>query len=168
MPSRQPHEIAPRPAPMAPTIAELRVMPGAARTAWQATLAAALRPGDQVVALATGPLAKLWADLARQAGLTVTLLDTPDEIALARHLGADRFGAIRAVFLAMGDARTGAAPDTAEIRRALDSCFHDALLLVDASTAPDADHAAPEADIVIRDRQAGLARLAAQAAIAAE
>jgi hypothetical protein len=54
------------------------------------------------------------------------------------------------------------------VRAALDTAFHDALLLVDASTAPAPDLAGAHADIVLTDPRAGLARLVPAPHLAAE
>ncbi|MBF9060430.1 hypothetical protein HKCCSP123_14700 [Rhodobacterales bacterium HKCCSP123] len=157
---RQPRPIPAAPAPRRPVSAGLHVLPGRTATAWEAVMARTLSPGDRVLVAGVGPLGALWSGVAARLGLSVKRLDDASEAALARHLGADRFGAIKAVLLVTGEANPEAA------RRALDACFHDALLLVDASTTPDS--VAPEADIVIRDPQAGLARLAGRPACAAE
>jgi D-arabinose 1-dehydrogenase-like Zn-dependent alcohol dehydrogenase len=119
-----------------------------------------LSPGDRVLVAGAGPLGTIWAGIAARLGLSVERLDDAREAALARHLGADRFGAIKAVLIVTAEAD----PDAA--RSALDACFHAALLLVDASTTPDS--AAIEADIVITDPEAGLARLTRRPACAAE
>jgi alanine-glyoxylate transaminase/serine-glyoxylate transaminase/serine-pyruvate transaminase len=145
--------------------AQIRLMPGQTRTAWEAVIATTLAPGDKVLVLGFAPLPLLWAGIAEHAGLRVEIMTAPTETTLSRHLGADRFGDIRAVFLAH-DGATPLAP--AAVRRALDSCFHDALLLIDASAVPGADLATCHADIVIADPQAGLARLAPRPAVASE
>jgi alanine-glyoxylate transaminase/serine-glyoxylate transaminase/serine-pyruvate transaminase len=127
-------------------------------------MARTLTPGDRVLVVESGPLAALWAGIAQGQGLAVELFDTPTEAALARHLGADRFGAIKAVLLVVSEG----AIDPAAARRALDGCFHDALLLVDASAAPCPGAALRDADIALTDPEAGLARLADRPACAAE
>jgi hypothetical protein len=119
-----------------------------------------------VLVLGTGAIPMLWAQLADRAGQMVEVMETPDEAALARYLGADRFGAIKAVFAT--PAAPGPGVTLATIRRALDAAFHDAALFVDASATPDADLAGCYADIVLRDPEAGLAHLAPRPVFAAE
>lgn len=160
MTPRHPRPLPAAPAPRRPVSAGLHVLPGRTATAWEAVMARTLSPGDRVLVAGAGPLGTIWAGVAAHIGLSVERLDDAREAVLARHLGADRFSAIKAVLLVTGEA------DPAAARRALDACFHDALLLVDASTTPAS--AAPEADIVIRDPEAGLARLAGRPACAAE
>ncbi len=164
MTPRQPRQIPAAPAPRKTETARLRVLPGTARTAWSAIMAGTLAPGDRVLLLDTGPLAALWAGIASGQGLSVELFEDPTEAALSRHLGADRFGGIKAVLLVASEG----AIDTAAARRALDGCFHDALLLVDASAAPCPDAALRDADTALTDPEAGLARLAGRPACAAE
>jgi hypothetical protein len=107
----------------------------------------------------------LWADQAAQAGLVVEVMAAPEETAVARHLGADRFGAIKAVFASHeGDDDR----DIMALRRAIDSTFHDALLLVDASATNTPPRRDWYADIVVSDPAAGLARMALRPVIAAE
>lgn len=160
MTPRQPRPLPAAPAPRRPVSAGLHVLPGRTATAWEAVMTGTLSPGDRALVAGAGPLGTIWAGIAARLGLSVERLDDAREAALARHLGADRFGTIKAVLLVTAEA------DPAAARRALDECFHDALLLVDASTTPDS--AAIEADIVIRDPEAGLARLAGRPACAAE
>lgn len=153
-------------APLTGRKAQIRLMPGKAQTAWEAVIATTFAPGERVLVIGTGPIPTLWADIADRAGLAVEVMTVVVEAGLARHLGADRFGAIKAVFVAHAGPSTDLDPAT--VRRALDHSFHDALLLVDASAAADADLRACFADIVVTDPEAGLARLAPRHPIAAE
>jgi alanine-glyoxylate transaminase/serine-glyoxylate transaminase/serine-pyruvate transaminase len=142
-----------------PRSAQILPMRGCAETAWEATIASTLSPGDRVLVLCRGTLATLWSGIATRCGITIEGLDFLTEAAIARHLGADRFGEIKAVFLALEPRETAAVVDILAVRRALDSAFHDALLLVDASVVSEPDIGA--ADIAITDPRAGLARLIA-------
>ena len=86
----------------------------------------------------SGQAATDWARMAARMGLEVEAIDRPwgapvPVAEMSRRLGADRFGTIKAVFVALA----GAAPcDMAGVRRALDTAFHDALLFVEGSAAP--------------------------------
>ncbi len=161
MPNRLTLGSDPTTASQAASTAEIRALPGRAETAWPAALATQLAPGDRVLVPVAGPLTLLWAGIAADAGLTVDVLETPTEGALARHLGADRFGAIKAVLVVHGET------DPVIVRRALDDSFHDAILCVDASTINASVAAAAHADIIIASPAAGLARLAPHAPTAA-
>jgi threonine dehydrogenase-like Zn-dependent dehydrogenase len=152
MPIRKTHGVPPRPAPRQPATGALHVLPGPAACAWPAALAQLLPQGATVLVPATGPLSDLFADSAKSAGFTVTRLANPTEARLARHLGADRFGTIAAVLAVQGET------DPTLIRRALDACFHDARLCLDASLTGRAA-ASAHADLVLTDPAAGLARL---------
>jgi len=140
--------------------AQIRVLHGRAETAWDAAILGTLTPGDRVIILHTGPLSTLWARIAIRLGLVV---ESVDEGMLGRHLGADRFGTIRAVFAAHPGA--GACLDLAAVRGALDSAFHDALLFVDASAAPETKLGACCVDIAVTDPGAGLAGLVARSTV---
>lgn len=136
--------------------AEIRVFPGKTGTAWHAILASALAPHDRVLVLGRDGAAGAFGQIAHQAGLRVERLETPTPKNIARRIGADRFGLLKAVLVAADQA------DPHVVRAALDTAFHDALLLVDASRAPAPDLAGAHADIVLTDPRAGLARLAAE------
>jgi len=146
-------------------VAQLRLFPGSATTVWEAVIARTLTPGDRVLVLDAWPLSTLWADIADRLGLVVeTVGPGTSEAGLARHLGADRFGRIKAVLIVQTEAEGRAPTDIASLRRALDSAFHDALIFVDASMSADSGPLdACCADIVVSDARAGLARLSAPA-----
>lgn len=162
MPSRQP-DATPRVTdrPAGPS-AEIRTLPGATGSAWQAILTHALDPYDRVLVLGSDSAAQAWGRIAHAAGLRAEILETPTPKSIARRIGADRFGLLKAV-LVVADA-----VDPHVVRAALDGSFHDARLFVDASTAPAPDLSNAHADIVLTDPRTGLARLAAIQPLAAE
>lgn len=145
---------------------QLCVMPSMGRSAWDAVIATVLTPGDLVLVLGTGPMQTLWAGIATRAGLAVEHMAIPTEAGLARHLGKDRFGAIKALFIA--PAADGPGLDPVAVRHALDGCFHDARLFVDASAAPGTDLSRCHADVTLADPETGLARLVSCRPLAAE
>jgi len=115
--------------------ADVMLFPGGANAAWEAAVAATLSPGDRVLVVRTGQVAADWALMAGRIGLEVEVIDRPwgapaPVAEIARRLGADRYGAIKAVFVAQSDP---AISDLAGLRRAIDTAFHDALLFVDGS-----------------------------------
>jgi D-arabinose 1-dehydrogenase-like Zn-dependent alcohol dehydrogenase len=135
--------------------ADIRLMPGVTLTAWQAILSTALAPHDRVLVLGGDGAARHWADLAQCAGLRVEILAQLTPKAVARRIGQDRYGMLKAVLVVAGDM------PPRNVRAALDASFHDALLFVDASGTPAADLAGAHADIVLTDPRTGLARLGA-------
>ena len=162
MPSRQRHPSLPVTDRPAGASAEIRTLPGAAGTAWQAILANTLDPYDRVLVLGSDGAAQSWGRIAHQAGLRVEMLEAPTPKSIARRIGADRFGLLKAVLVVAGEV------DPHVVRAALDSSFHDARLFVDASTAPAPDLSNAHADIVLSDPRTGLSRLARVQPLAAE
>ncbi|NBC96570.1 MAG: aminotransferase class V-fold PLP-dependent enzyme [Deinococcus-Thermus bacterium] len=115
---------------------EIFLFPGSGTAAWEAAITNTLNPGDRVLMARHGQFSALWAEMAGRLGLEVELIDLPwgagaPAREFARRLGADRAGAIKAVFVTHNETATGVASDVAAVRRALDESFHDALLFVD-------------------------------------
>jgi alanine-glyoxylate transaminase/serine-glyoxylate transaminase/serine-pyruvate transaminase len=115
-----------------------RVMmfPGSGTAAWEAAITNTLNPGDRVLMARHGQFSSLWVEMAERLGLTVEVIDVPwgegcPAAEFARRLGDDRKDEIRAVFVTHNETATGVTSDVAAVRRALDECFHDALLFVD-------------------------------------
>ena len=116
--------------------AAIALFPGSGTAAWEAAITNTLSPGDKVLMARHGQFSELWAQMAQALGLRVEAIDVPwgapcPVTEIARRLGADRMGEIRAVFVTHNETATGVTSDVAGVRHALDSCFHDALLFVD-------------------------------------
>ena len=112
------------------------IFPGSGTAAWEAAITNTLNPGDRVLMARFGQFSKLWVEMAERLGLSVEVIDVAWGAAtpvneIARRLGADRGGAIKAVFVTHNETATGVTSDVAGVRRALDECLHDALLFVD-------------------------------------
>ncbi len=110
--------------------------PGSGTGAWEAAITNTLNPGDRVVMARHGQFSTLWAEMATRLGLEVDLIDVAwgagvPVSEVTRRLAADRKGAIKVVFVTHNETATGVTSDIAAVRRALDDCFHDALLFVD-------------------------------------
>jgi alanine-glyoxylate transaminase/serine-glyoxylate transaminase/serine-pyruvate transaminase len=110
--------------------------PGSGTGAWEAAITNTLNPGDKVLMARHGQFSTLWAEMATRLGLDVELIDLAWGAAtpvneFARRLAADRKGEIKAVFVTHNETATGVTSDVAGVRKALDDCFHDALLFVD-------------------------------------
>jgi alanine-glyoxylate transaminase/serine-glyoxylate transaminase/serine-pyruvate transaminase len=119
------------------TAGPVALYPGSGTGAWEAALVNTLSPGDRVLAFETGHFALLWAQMARRLGLEVDLVPGDwrhgvDPAQVHQRLSADRGHSIKAVTVVHNETSTGVASRVPEIRAAIDSAGHPALLLVDA------------------------------------
>ena len=132
--------------------------------AWDASIANVFSPGEKVLVPQTGFFADRWATTARQYGLEVECVATPerravDPEALARHLAADTKNAIKAVLLIQNETATGMRHPVAEVRAAMNRVGHPALYMVDTiSSLASYDFRMDEwgVDLVIGGSQKGL------------
>jgi alanine-glyoxylate transaminase/serine-glyoxylate transaminase/serine-pyruvate transaminase len=104
--------------------------------AWEATLLNLLSPGDRVLVLESGWFSEGWSDMAVKLGLQPQLVSAEwrrgiDPQAVAAALQADTGHAIKAVLAVHNETSTGMSTPLVEIRAAMDSAKHPALLLVD-------------------------------------
>ncbi|MDM7931031.1 aminotransferase class V-fold PLP-dependent enzyme [Tabrizicola sp.] len=118
------------------TSGEVMLFPGSGTGAWEAAITNTLNPGDRVLMARHGQFSTLWAEMATRLGLVVDVIDVAWGAGapvneFMRKLAADRKGEIKAVFVTHNETATGVTSDIAAVRRALDDCFHDALLFVD-------------------------------------
>jgi len=115
---------------------QVMLFPGSGTGAWEAAITNTLNPGDRVLMARHGQFSTLWAEMATRLGLVVDVIDVAwgagaPVSEFMRKLAADRKGDIKAVFVTHNETATGVTSDIAAVRRALDDCFHDALLFVD-------------------------------------
>jgi alanine-glyoxylate transaminase/serine-glyoxylate transaminase/serine-pyruvate transaminase len=146
------------------TAGQVVTYPSSGTGAWEAALVNTLSPGDRVLAFETGHFATLWRALAERLGLDVDFVPgdwrhgvDPDTV--AERLAADRDRAIRAVCVVHNETSTGVASRIPEIRAAIDSAGHEALLLVDTiSSLGSIDYRHDEwgVDVTIGCSQKGL------------
>ena len=148
------------------TAGRVYVFPASGTGAWEAALVNTLSPGDRALVYETGHFARLWAGVARRLGLVVETIEgdwrsgiDPGavEAALARDAGAA--APIRAVAVLHNETSTGAASDVAAVRRALDTCGHPALLLVDTVSSLGSmpcEHDGWGVDVTVAGSQKGL------------
>ena len=113
------------------------VFPASGTGAWEAALVNTLSAEDKVLAFEHGEFARLWAEVARRIGLDVELVPSDwrqgvDPAMLEARLRADQAHEIRAILIVHNETSTGVTNRLADIRRAIDSAGHPALLLVDA------------------------------------
>lgn len=116
------------------------MFPGSGTAAWEAAITNTLNPGDKVLMARHGHFSHLWIEMAKRLGLDVEVVDLAWGAGVpvsefARILGNDRKGLIKAVFVTHNETATGVTSDVAQVRRAMDESFHDALLFVDGVSA---------------------------------
>ncbi|MEK6245924.1 MAG: aminotransferase class V-fold PLP-dependent enzyme [Pseudomonadota bacterium] len=104
--------------------------------AWDASIANLFSPGDKVLVCQAGYFSENWAATARQYGLEVEVVATPerravDPNAVAERLAADKAHAIKAVLIVQNETATGMRHPVAEVRAAINRARHPALYLVD-------------------------------------
>ena len=107
-----------------------------AHGAWEASLVNLLSPGDTVLVIETGHFSDSWAKMAAGLGLVVHSVAADwrrgaDIAAVRAALAADSGKAIKAVCAVHTETATGLSLPIPEIRAALDTAGHPALLLVD-------------------------------------
>jgi len=132
--------------------------------AWDASIANLFSPGDKVLVCMAGYFSENWATTARQYGLDVEVVQTPerravDPNAVAEKLAADRSHAIKAVMIVQNETATGIRHPVAEVRAAMNRVEHPALFLVDTiSSLASYDFRMDEwgVDLVIGGSQKGL------------
>ena len=104
--------------------------------AWEATLLNLLSRGDHVLTLESGWFSEGWTDMAKSLGLHVETVEADrrrgvDMAAVVAALRADRGHAIKAVLAVHNETSTGMSMPMDQLRAAIDSAGHPALLLVD-------------------------------------
>jgi alanine-glyoxylate transaminase/serine-glyoxylate transaminase/serine-pyruvate transaminase len=140
------------------------VYPASGTGAWEAALVNTLDPGDRVLCFETGHFATLWQEMARRLGLDVDFMPGDwrhgvDPQQVADKLRADSGHAIKAVLVVHNETSTGVTSRVAEIRDAIDSTGHPALLLVDTISSVgsiDYRHDAWGVDVTVAGSQKGL------------
>jgi alanine-glyoxylate transaminase/serine-glyoxylate transaminase/serine-pyruvate transaminase len=132
--------------------------------AWDASIANLFSPGDKVLVCQAGYFSENWAVTARQYGLEIEAVVTPerravDPNAIAERLAADKSHAIKAVLISQNETATGMRHPVAEVRAAMNRVRHPALYMVDTiSSLASYDFRMDEwgVDLVIGGSQKGL------------
>ena len=151
------------------------VYPASGTGAWEAALVNTLNPGDHVLMYETGHFASLWARLAGKLGLEVELLSRPGTDALLpnapgwrravdaqqieQRLRQDSAHDIKAVCVVHNETSTGVTSSIPDVRAAMLSAQHPALLMVDTiSGLASADYRHDEwgVDVSVGGSQKGL------------
>jgi alanine-glyoxylate transaminase / serine-glyoxylate transaminase / serine-pyruvate transaminase len=113
------------------------IYPSSGTGACEAALINTLSPGDRIVIMETGWFSHIaWRHPAEKLGLQVDYVPgtwrrgaSPET--LEERLRADRTHAIKAVVVVHNETSTGVTSRIADLRRAIDSAAHPALLIVD-------------------------------------
>ncbi len=140
------------------------IYPSSGTGAWEAALANALSPGDQVLMYETGHFASLWKKMAENLGLKPEFIAGDwrtgvDAATIEARLAQDTVHAIKAVCVVHNETSTGVTSDIAAVRRAIDDAKHPALLLVDTiSSLGSIDYRHDEwgVDVTVAGSQKGL------------
>jgi len=138
--------------------------PASGTGAWEAAIVNTLSPGDRVVLFETGHFSQLWRGIAEKFGVQVDYVPGSwrhgaKAAELEERLAADREHKIKAVLVVHNETSTGVTSRIPELRRAIDSAHHPALLLVDTiSSLASIDYRHDEwgVDVTIAGSQKGL------------
>lgn len=118
------------------TKSDVVMYPSSGTGGWEAALVNTLSPGDGVLMFETGQFGLEWARMAERLGLRTEIVPGDwrrgaDPAAVEERLRADTGHTIKAVAVLHNETSTGIVSPIADIRRAIDSAEHPALLLVD-------------------------------------
>ena len=115
---------------------EVITFPASGTGGWEAGITNTLSPGDKVLIARYGTFSHRWIDLCQRHGLHVDVIEcawgsgAPAD-KFADILSADKQHQYKAVMVTHNETATGVRSDIAAVRKAMDSCDHPALLMVD-------------------------------------
>jgi alanine-glyoxylate transaminase/serine-glyoxylate transaminase/serine-pyruvate transaminase len=140
------------------------IYPGSGSGGWEAAIVNTLSPGDRVLLFETGHFSLLWRGVAEKFGIQVDYVPGnwrrgANAAELESRLAEDRGHAIKAVLVVHNETSSGVTGHLPEIRRALDSAHHPALLMADTvSSLGSIDYRHDEwgVDVAIAGSQKGL------------
>ena len=146
------------------TSAPVIIYPASGTGAWEAALVNTLSPDSRVLMVETGHFATLWRRMALELGLRVDFVSTDwrrgaDPAVVEAKLREDTGHEIKAVAIVHNETSTGVTSRIGEIRRAMNSAGHPALLLVDTiSSLASIDYRHDEwgVDVTVAGSQKGL------------
>ena len=140
------------------------IYPASGTGAWEAALVNTLNENDLVLMVETGHFASLWNKMAFRLGIRTEILETdwrrgvvPEK--LLDRLQKDTKNEIKAVCVVHNETSTGCASRIEEVRKALNSANHDALLMVDTISglaSMEYKHDEWGVDITVSGSQKGL------------
>src|ERR1035437_5422327 len=110
--------------------------PASGTGAWEAALVNTLSPGDEILLFETGHFSNLWRQVAEKFAIKVNYVPGnwrrgASATELEARLSADRDHRIKAVLVVHNETSTGVTSRIPELRRAIDSARHPALVMVD-------------------------------------
>ncbi len=140
------------------------IYPSSGTGAWEAAFVNTLSPGDHVLMVETGQFALLWKVMAERMGLIPDVIPTDWRIGAEAHLigeklAADKAHKIKAVCVVHNETSTGCRAHIDEVRKAMDSAGHPALLMVDTISSlgvMDLRHDEWGIDVTVSGSQKGM------------
>ena len=140
------------------------IYPASGTGAWEAALVNTIRENELVLMVETGHFASLWNKMALRLGIKTEFLETdwrrgvvPEK--LFDRLQKDTKNQIKAVCVVHNETSTGCASRIEEVRKALNSANHEALLMVDSISglaSMEYKHDEWGVDITVSGSQKGL------------
>ena len=140
------------------------IYPSSGTGAWEAALVNTIRENELVLMVETGHFASLWNKMALRLGIKTEFLETdwrrgvvPEK--LFDRLQKDTKNQIKAVCVVHNETSTGCASRIEEVRKALNSANHEALLMVDSISglaSMEYKHDEWGVDITVSGSQKGL------------
>ena len=140
------------------------IYPASGTGAWEAALVNTIRENELVLMVETGHFASLWNKMALRLGIRTEFLETdwrrgvvPEK--LLERLQKDTKNEIKAVCVVHNETSTGCASRIEEVRKALNSANHNALLMVDTISglaSMEYKHDEWGVDITVSGSQKGL------------
>jgi len=140
------------------------IFPSSGTGAWEAAIVNTLSEGDKVLMFETGQFSSLWYEQAKRFKLDVDFVAGDwrtgvDPKVVEEKLSKDKEHKIKAVFVVHNETSTGVCSRLAEIRKAMDTAKHPALLLVDTISSLasiDFKHKEWKVDVTVCGSQKGL------------
>lgn len=138
--------------------------PASGTGAWEAAIVNTLNPRDKVLMFETGQFSYLWAEQAKKLSLDVELVPGDwrhgiDSKVVEKKLSQDKDHKIKALLVLHNETATGITNNIKNIRNAMDSAKHPALLLVDTISSLasiDYRHDEWKVDVTVCGSQKGL------------
>ncbi|MBT3305132.1 MAG: aminotransferase class V-fold PLP-dependent enzyme [Alphaproteobacteria bacterium] len=140
------------------------IFPASGTGAWEAALVNTLSPGDRVLMFETGQFACLWKKLAESLEISVDFVPGDwrrgiDAAEVEDRLKADTGHTIKVVCAVHNETSTGVRSNIADVRSAMNSASHPALLMVDTISSlacMDYRHDEWGVDVTVSGSQKGL------------
>jgi alanine-glyoxylate transaminase/serine-glyoxylate transaminase/serine-pyruvate transaminase len=163
--ARLTHEVLAALKPVFQTHGSVVIFPSSGTGACEAAMANTLSPGDRILIMETGWFSHIaWRHQAEKLGLQVEYAPgtwrrgaSPEEV--EQRLRADTAHAIKAVIVVHNETSTGVTSRIGDVRRAMNSARHPALLIVDTISSLasiEYRHDEWEVDVTVAGSQKGL------------